>query len=169
MEALCMQHEIKSTTLYYRVTYKGKIIIDNSPLSLIFKEVSFSNNVKITAGIISSGVESYSLVVGKAKDVKDEFRQLVITIQQTGSPFLSFNIVIRAFNDGLAFRYELPQWQHHSSFTLLQENTSFNITGNPVTRTLLFDNFTSSHEGVYQKIPACRSAHQNNARPSGIV
>ncbi len=144
--------EIKSNTFFYRVTYKGKILIDNSPLSLIFKEASFSNNIKITAGVLSSGVESYSLIVGKAKDVKDEFRQLVIAVQQTGSPFLHLNIVIRAFNDGLAFRYELPQWQHQSSFTLLQENTSFNITGNPLTRTLLFDNFTSSHEGVYQKI-----------------
>ncbi len=145
--------ETKASSLIYKVSFKGKIIIDNSPLSLKFKEGGFTNNLKIISVSLSEATETYSLIVGKAKNINDHYRQLIITVQQTISPFLKLDIIIRAFNDGLAFRYQLPQWQNQYSFTLLQENTSFNITGNPLVRTLLFDNFTSSHEGVYKKIP----------------
>ncbi len=129
------------------------VIIDNSSLSLLFKEGCFTNNLKITEATVSEGTESYSLVVGKTKNVNNQYKQLIISVQQTASPFLQLSITIRVFNDGLAFQYQLPQWKNHSEFTLLQENTSFNITGNPLVRTLLFDNYTSSHEGVYKKIP----------------
>ncbi len=144
--------ETKASSLIYRVSYNGKIIIDNSPVSLLFKEGVFTSNVKIGGAAITNGTESYSLIVGKSKNVSDHYKQLIISVQQIASPFLQLTIIIRVFNDGLAFRYQLPQWQNQSSFTLLQENTSFNIAGNPLVRTLLFDNFTSSHEGVYQKM-----------------
>lgn len=145
--------EIKLNSLFYHVSYKGRVIILNSPVSLFFKEGIFEDNLKISSASLTEGTEKYSLVVGKAKNISDQYKQLIISLQQIKAPFLKLNIVVKAFNDGLAFRYELPQWQNETSFTLLEENTSFNITGNPLTRTLLFDNFTSSHEGVYQKIP----------------
>ena len=156
--------EIKLNNLFYQVIYKGKTVILNSPVSLFFKEGNFADNINIASASLSEGIEKYSLVVGKAKNISDQYKQLVISLQQTKAPFLKLNIVVRAFNDGLAFRYELPQWKNQSSFTLLQENTSFNISGNPLVRTLLFDNYTSSHEGVYEKISVSNIPTKSNAR-----
>ncbi len=144
--------QTKANSLFYQISFKGKAFIQNSPLSFIFKEANFSNNLKITNAVSSDSIESYSLIVGKAKNISDHYKQLFISVQQITSPFLKLDIAVKVFNDGLAFQYRLPQWNEQKDFTLLQENTSFNFIGNPLTRTLLFDNYTSSHEGVYQKI-----------------
>jgi alpha-glucosidase len=142
---------IVNNTFYYRLTYKTKTIIENSPVLLLFKETSFTNNVAVNKAQITEGAEDYTLIVGKAKHITDRYKQLIIHLQQLQSPFLQYAIAIKIFNDGVAFQYQLPQWQNHTEFTLLQEHTSFNIADNPLVRTLLFDNYTSSHEGVYQK------------------
>ena len=140
-------------SVYYQIGFKNKPVIQNSQLSLLFKEGNFTDNIKINKAEFSEATEKYELIVGKAKDITARYKQLIISLQQIQSPFLKLSVVIRAFNDGLAFQYQLPQWQNHSAFTLLQENTFFNIAGNPLVRTLLFSNYTSSHEGVYAKTP----------------
>jgi alpha-glucosidase len=143
---------VEKNSVYYNIIFKGKTIVEKSPLSLLFKEGAFSDNVKITNTTIREGVENYTLVVGKAKNITDKYKELVVLLQQIQTPFLQLSITIRVFNDGLAFRYTMPQWKNRNSFTLLQEHTSINISGNPLVRTLLLPNYTTSHEGVYSKM-----------------
>lgn len=138
-------------SLYYTVQYKGKTIIDKSFLSLLLKEANFTDNIKISGVKTASGIENYSLVTGKAKNISDPYNQLTVAVQQVKTPGQRFTVVIKVFNGGLAFRYELPDQKDHHSFTLLQENSTFNIAGNPQLRALLFGNYTSSHEGIYAK------------------
>ena len=68
------------------------------------------------------------------------------------------NIRVKIFDDGIAFRYEFPEQPGWQSYTLLDENTTFNMTGDPVVHTLMFGNYTSSHEGVYQTLPLSKIA-----------
>ncbi|WP_229251227.1 glycoside hydrolase family 97 N-terminal domain-containing protein [Emticicia sp. BO119] len=144
---------VSQNTVFYKVGYKNTPIINNSPLSLSFKEGDFNHNVQISNGVYRDGRETYDLVVGKAKHISEPYKELTIQVQQTQKPGLSFSVVIRAFNGGLGFRYELPQWPGHGSFTLLEENTTFNFIGDPFARTLILPNYTSSHEGLYTKEP----------------
>ena len=142
-----LQHSV-----YYQISFKNKPVVQNSRMSLVFAEGNFTDNIKIINAEFSEATEEYDLVVGKAKHVSDTYNQLIISLQQIRTPFLKLSVVIRAFNDGLAFQYQLPQWENHTSFTLLRENTEFNIAGNPLVRALLLPNYTTSHEGVYSKI-----------------
>ncbi len=144
---------VHKNSLSYSVHFKNKTLIQNSSLQLFFKEGAFAGNVKMVAAKFSEGTETYGLVVGKAKNISHHYRQLVVTIQQTHSPFLQVAIAIKAFNDGVAFQYQIPKWGAHTSFTLLEENTTFNLAGNPFVRTLMLPNYTSSHEGHYSKMP----------------
>lgn len=140
-------------TLMYRVDYKGKPVIQNSTLGLVFKEIIFSGNLQIVSGTTGDGVERYSLFAGKAKDIADPYKQLELTIKQTTATPFQFYLQVRAFNGGVAFRYRLPGWNGYSTFTLLNENTSFSTAGDPRIRALFFPNYTSSHEGIYNKMP----------------
>lgn len=139
--------------VFYEVSFKGTPVIEKSPVSLLFKEGNFTNNIKIIKAIFSEGTENYTLIVGKANKVSDRYKQVIISVQQIQAPFLQLSIVVRAFDDGIAFRYELPKWENASSFTLFRENTSFNIAADPLVRALLLPNYTTSHEGVYSKLP----------------
>jgi alpha-glucosidase len=139
-------------TVFYTVNFKGKPVIQQSALSLRFKEGNFSGNVVIEKTEFSMGTESYTLITGKATNITDAYKQLVVTLRQTESPFLQLAVVVRVFNNGLAFQYQLPQWNGHTSFTLLEERTAFNLPADPLVRALFFPNYTSSHEGVYIKV-----------------
>ncbi|MGI8951429.1 MAG: glycoside hydrolase family 97 protein [Chitinophagaceae bacterium] len=137
----------------YSVAFKGKIIVDYSSLSLQFNDDNFKNNLKLNKPFFSDSTEDYNLIVGKTSHVHESYKQLILPLEETISPFKKINIVVRIFNDGVAFRYEFFQQNNQSSFTLLDENTTFKLPGNPTVHTLFFPNYTSSHEGIYQTLP----------------
>jgi alpha-glucosidase len=60
---------------------------------------------------------------------------------------------VRVFNDGVAFRYELPEHNVRHNFILTDENSTFNLEGNPVARVAFLENFTTSHEHRYNLLP----------------
>jgi len=138
----------------YQVSYKGKQLIQNSGLGLAFKDSgNFAAGLKMLKPIYKTGNEQYDLVVGKAKHVNSNYHEVTVPLVENTPAKRTINIVVRAFNDGLAFRYEFPQQKNWAAYTLIDENSEFNITGNPQLRILQFDNYTSAHEGLYDKIP----------------
>src|SRR5258706_9853852 len=62
--------------LVYSITYKGKLLIEKSPVSLSFNGKTFEGNVRILPAKFHDGVEDYELVVGKTKKVHDAYREV---------------------------------------------------------------------------------------------
>ena len=151
-----LSFEVKrtDTAVLYSVAYKGKELISNSPLSLSFKDQpDFKTHLAFNKPLFRQGEEVYTLMVGKTSHVQDHYQELMLPLREKASPFREVRLVVRAFNDGLAFRYEFPQQQNMSSLKLTAENTGFRLKGDPTIRALLFPNFTSSHEGEYNVLP----------------
>src|SRR5687768_9843455 len=143
----------KDKTPVYSVLFKGKTIIENSGVSLSFLETGiFKHNLKILKPAFREAVETYELIVGKAKSVKHPFKEVIIPLEEIKTPFRKINIVVRAFNDGLAFRYEFPEQKNWSSYSLTDENSDFNFLGDPKLLTLFLPNYTTSHEGEYSSL-----------------
>ncbi len=135
----------------YSVTFKGKTLIQNSTLALQFTDGAFSKSIKTKEPVFKDTTEEYDLITGKTSRVKISYREVMIPLQDASQKRL--NIRVKVFNDGVAFRYEFPEQSGWKDYTLLDENTTFNLTGNPTVHTLMFGNYTSSHEGVYQTLP----------------
>lgn len=135
----------------YSVSYKGKILIDDSRLSLEFKESGeFGSDLTVTNAVYRTIDETYNLIVGKTKTARNFCNETAIALQEQKKPQRKVLLVIRAFNDGIAFRYEFPGNQDNwTSFQMTSEKTSFKIAGNPKVLTLFRKNFTTSHEGLY--------------------
>jgi len=145
--------DVNNKRISYTLSYKGKLVINRSILSLKFSNSSFENDVKINKPLFKDGTEDYDLFVGKTKHVHDVYKEVTIPIQQTAPPFHFINLVARAFNDGLAFRYEFPKQQGWDSLVLTDENTAFNFTSDPVVKTLFHPAYINSHEGLYRTLP----------------
>ncbi|GAA4103573.1 glycoside hydrolase family 97 protein [Mucilaginibacter panaciglaebae] len=138
----------------YRVSYKGNPIINNSSVGLAFKDSgNFASNLKMLKPVYKSGVEQYDLVVGKTKHVNNSYEQAIVPLAEINGLKRSINIVVRVFNDGLAFRYEFPQQKNWSAYTLTDENSEFNVAGDPQLRILSFKTYNNAHEGLYEKVP----------------
>ena len=136
----------------YSVSFHNKLLINKSSLGLVFDDGELAN-LTVNKPVFQNGVESYQLVVGKTKNVNDKYKEVFIPVMERGLNSRQINLRIRAFNDGIAFRYEFPKQQNASSFTLLEENTNFNFVGDPTVHALFLPNYTSSHEGPYTTLP----------------
>ena len=120
----------------YNVLYKGNSIVSKSKLGLEFSDGNFGNNLSYKKPIYSDSVEDYDLIVGKAKHIHDPYNQIIIPLQQTDGNKRKINVVVRAFNSGVAFRYDLPQQEGWNDFTLNDEHTDFNFANNPTVHAL---------------------------------
>ncbi|WP_094573009.1 glycoside hydrolase family 97 protein [Mucilaginibacter xinganensis] len=139
--------------LYYKVFYKGVLMVDESPLRITFKEGGmFNHTLFIGATKIEKLTEDYELVTGKASKVHSECNRVIIPVTEQGGAKRTLNVEVRIFNDGAAFRYVIPKqkgWP--AAVNITDEVNSFNLTQNPKVTALLRENYTTSHEGIYTK------------------
>lgn len=144
---------MENSSPFYQVMFKKQTLIASSPLSLDFENGSFGKNLKINKVIRKKLEEEYDLIVGKASHVHSLCNELVVPLEETVNPFRKINLVVRAFDDGIAFRYDFPKQKNWTSFVMYEENTTFNMPDNPQALALFLPSFTSSHEGFYTDIP----------------
>jgi alpha-glucosidase len=134
----------------YSVAYKKKFIVSKSSLGLSFAEGAFNENIKATKPFYREAEEAYELVVGKTKKVKERFNEMVIPLEHAIN-HIRVNLIVRAFNDGVAFRYEFLSIPNRHTFELTDETTAFALTENPTALAMFLPNYTTSHEGFYTK------------------
>ena len=96
--------------LFYKVTYKGVLMVDLSRLNISFKEGgTFNNQVTIGPAVPERVTEDYSLIIGKTSKVHSESNRILVPVtEQTGAK-RTLDIEVRVFNDCAAFRYVIPQ------------------------------------------------------------
>ena len=136
----------------YNLSYKGKTLIETSPLGLQFDNGNFQQNLKNGKPSFRDSTEDYELIVGKAKKITARYRETIVPLSDKSSNH-NVNFVVRVFDDAVAFRYEFMGQNSNTNFTLLDENSTFNFVGNPTANTLFLPSFTSSHEGFYSTLP----------------
>ncbi len=138
----------------YSVSYQNKPLITKSTLGLSFiNNDFFGNDITIGRVVANAGMEAYDLVQGKTSKVSDKYKEAKISMQERAGKKRMINLRVRVFNDAVAFRYEIPAQKDWESYTLTEEHTSFNITGNPIARVAFLENFTTSHEHRYSVMP----------------
>jgi alpha-glucosidase len=142
------EFEIRNGRPGYRVLFEGKLLIDFSVLNLIFQRDSLSEGVKLEKWTIQDSIESYSLLTGRSSHVNDAYRQLTLNLIGLGGPKRKIGVQVRAFDDGLAFRYLFPGMSG-DSLMLVQEHTWFQIYGDPRVHALVLPDYHTSHEGNY--------------------
>ncbi len=136
----------------YGVVYKGVTIVERSPLSLIFSGSGlFGNGLVARKEVVTAGEDNYELVVGKTKAVHDQYVQAVIPLEEKEGQRRRVNFVVRVFNDGVAFRYEIPAQAGWDSYILVDEGSTFRVAGDPMIMASFREGFTTSHEGLYTK------------------
>ncbi|MFB9842824.1 glycoside hydrolase family 97 protein [Mucilaginibacter ginsenosidivorans] len=139
--------------LIYRITYKGNILIDNSRLAISFKNGGeFGGNVKIGKPVFQKMEETYDLVVGRSSHVHSLSNNVVVPVIENGGSKRELNVEIRIFNDGAAFRYVMPAKAGWEKVEITDEADQFNFTGDPTALTLFRESYTTSHEGLYDRL-----------------
>lgn len=91
------------------VRCKGETLVAASPLGLsLDKGAPLSRNLKIVGTSTRAVDQTYALVVGKARTVRDRFTETTVDFLETGGLQRRLTVVARAYDDGVAFRHVLP-------------------------------------------------------------
>ena len=90
----------------YSVTRDGKPYILSSELGLKLEGADLSRNFRIENVTRASADTTWETVWGEERFIRDLHNELCVSL--TGASGERIVIRFRAFNDGIAFRYELP-------------------------------------------------------------
>lgn len=138
--------------LEYKVTFNQKNIMEWSRLTLQFDGQDFHPSSRLKPSFKDS-TERYSLLIGKTSKVESRYKEVKIPLAQSTSPQTIISVVFRAFDDGIAFRYEFISQGKSNSFKLTDEFDEFRLAGDPIAKILPLPSYTSSHEGNYTTAP----------------
>jgi alpha-glucosidase len=133
----------------YQVAYNKTVLIEYSKLSLVFKDGFTLNHTIPLKPLYKDSIEEYDLVTGRTSHVKSHYKEVIIPMRDKNNSKRIINIIIRAFDDGIAFRYQIKNDDTTATFTITDEINEFRLAGNPKIKALILPDFTSSHEGLY--------------------
>lgn len=141
--------KVTPENISYEVNYKKQPLVANSSLGFNFDSGEFGSNLKVGKVRRKSIDETYELVVGKVSTARNHCNEMVVPLQEKVSPGRLINLVVRAFNDGIAFRYEFPEQEGWNSYVMYDEKTQFRLSGNPMALLMYLPGYINTHEGVY--------------------
>ena len=112
--------------LYYKIVYHGAAILRDSPLGLDFIGAPpLDHDFQITNSTHNSHDETWEDAFGARRVVPDHYNQLTVSLQEGGALHRRMDIIFKAYNEGVAFRYSLPRQDGLEKFILSSENTGF--------------------------------------------
>ncbi len=114
----------------YAVNYKGKPVILPSLMGVYLKGDS-----DLASGFAADGVQQTSVnetwkpVLGEQSKIKNQYNQMTVALVQakTGR---RMNIIFKAYDEGIAFRYDFPKQEKLNYFIVSDERTEFQLTAN---------------------------------------
>jgi len=124
--ALTLSINSKSGKILYSLSKNNKLIIEESALGMITDKFEFSDNLSIHKMQISNNNQPWTQVWGEQKVIFDNHNELALSVVSKNSE-LEMIIRFRLFNDGLGFRYEIPNQKQITDFKILDELTEFNF------------------------------------------
>ncbi len=154
--------------LSYAVTLDGNQVISQSALGLVIDDVSLGNNeLAFLDNSKEKGKDSFELF-GRTKKVVEQYNSITLKFAGNDERKLKVNIVVRAYDDGVALRYVLPNQSGLNQFTIQNELTRFAFPNNYNCYGLNLGKFANSHEGEFDPVKAS-SIREHNLYDNPLV
>lgn len=132
----------------WQVLRKGGVLLAWSPVGLTFREGSASRFTMLDS-LTREHDDTYTLVIGKTREARNHYRELQVDLQESLPPRRRLNLLFRAYDDGAAFRYILPEQDSLRAFEIVKENTEFHFPDEMTAWAFQINTFHSSFEGRY--------------------
>jgi alpha-glucosidase len=142
---------------HYRVYYKDRLVVSDSRLGVeLVAESPLGRCCTIQSVESRSQHTSYTMVSGKRTQVVDHFVETMIALREREVPKRKWEVVFRAYNDGVAFRYKFPVDRQSTAKTTPQigiaaEHSEFSLPDDASAYALPLNSFTTSYERLYVK------------------
>ena len=126
-----VQVGIHEGALYYVVRRDGKALLTPSRLGFVFRGAPpLHDSLRIVDSSRATFDTTWTQPWGEVRRVRDHHNELKVSVEERTSPNRRFTLAVRAFNDGVAFRYEFPSQPSLGEFEIMDELTEFAMADN---------------------------------------
>lgn len=111
---------------YYQVIRDSRIIIDTSGLGFDLKDLPpLRENFKMEKASLSGNRDRWEPVWGQRNKIRDHHSRLLVTLKEQVEPHRELQLEFKAFDDGVAFRYIVPEQPGIEKMEIMKEATEF--------------------------------------------
>lgn len=115
----------------YFVTKDEKIVLRKSRLGLILKDAEpLADNFSVVRAYSRSTDETWKAYWGEQHVIRNNYNETAIYLEETEKPNRLLTIRFRVFDDGVAFRYEVPAQPEMENMIVADEITEFSVDTN---------------------------------------
>lgn len=135
----------------YSVNMDGKPVILDSKLEVELADGTIlGKNVRILSKKTARFNQTWKTVVGKQSTVVDNYRQVLVRLQQNDSRQRQYTVECRAYNDGIAFRYVFDA-DFGSAVTIQEEHSQFTFGSDFTCWPAYLNRYNTEHQALYPK------------------
>lgn len=164
---LKMQFALDNGVPSYQLSYKGQTVIAPSRLGLEMEEASLAGGFELAGQKTAIADETWQPVWGEYENVRCHYNELELTLRQPAAEGRTLLLRFRLFDDGLGFRYELPEQPTMNYLTVKDELTEFNLTGDHKTFCIPGDYDTNEFAYTTAPLSGIREGMEKNLRKKG--
>ena len=107
-------------------------------------------------------------VPGKRRLVADRCTETTLWLREPGPAEKRWQIVVRAYDDGVAWRYRFPAQDGWQQLELAEERTEFKFPPAATATLLPLAGFTTSHENRYRQQSVAEISAEGADRPAAV-
>ncbi len=142
-------------TTTYSATFDGLTVLVPSKLGMAFKNAEPLGEMKIVDSQTKSIDEQWKQPLGKRAEYVDRCSETTIQLQETGTLARKLTLVVRAYDDGFAFRYIVPTdsgfGDQNGEFCVELEETEFAFDADYDAWATSYKKFNTSQEEEFPK------------------
>src|SRR2546423_6947562 len=117
--------------LFYAVLRDGRTLLTPSLLGFQFRgQPLLRDSLRIVDSSRSAFDTTWTQPWGEVSRIRDHHNELKLNVEERTAPNRKFTLAVRAFNDGVAFRYEFPAQPALQDFEITDELTEFVMADN---------------------------------------
>jgi len=135
---------------HYRLTYRDQEVVGHSRLGFdLHGGARLGGPCDIEVGESRTIREDYTQITGKRSAVTSRGSEVVVRLRELAAPQRSWELVLRACDDGAAFRYRIPQQAGWAALAIAQERTVFRLSARSRAYALPLNSFNTPYERRY--------------------
>jgi len=120
--------EIRDGHLTYSVTRDRRALVLPSLLGFEFRGAPpLRDSLRVTGTSSRSYDTTWTQPWGEVARVREQYNEVRVSVAESSTPGRKFDVVFRAFNDGIGFRYEVPAQAALGDFQIQEELTEFSL------------------------------------------
>ena len=114
--------------IFYSLRSEGEVVIKPSMLGFEFKNMlSLGDNMVLSEVKRNSVNETWEQVWGEKRLIENRYEEMVVSFKENTGEQRCLNLFVRVFNDGIGFRYHIPEQEGLDTIIIVDELTQFNV------------------------------------------